>query len=312
MASDPRATRAAAEISRINAFFPIMTILGNRLAASRPFEGKTIAMSGHLTTLTGALIRELALGGGEWIVCSANDATTDHGVVQMLRDNNITVYTLGNRNDAYRQALTHKPNLIADVGADIMTTLAKEQPELSEHVQGAVEVTRSGVSKLRALDSLPFGVVNINDGKLKPAIEDEVASLMMRIQVARPEAASAGDTEGADGALRPKGMVSGQAGAQPGVQPGGPPRLSPAQVAELQRRMREQAARKAMRQQVPASSAFDMMKRRRGPEPAPAKQEEEAKAATKAPEAETFEGVGRNDPCPCGSGKKFKKCHGSN
>lgn len=23
------------------------------------------------------------------------------------------------------------------------------------------------------------------------------------------------------------------------------------------------------------------------------------------------EKVGRNDPCPCGSGKKFKKCHGS-
>ncbi len=24
-----------------------------------------------------------------------------------------------------------------------------------------------------------------------------------------------------------------------------------------------------------------------------------------------FQGVGRNDPCPCGSGKKFKKCHGA-
>jgi preprotein translocase subunit SecA len=22
--------------------------------------------------------------------------------------------------------------------------------------------------------------------------------------------------------------------------------------------------------------------------------------------------VGRNDPCPCGSGKKFKNCHGTN
>ena len=22
--------------------------------------------------------------------------------------------------------------------------------------------------------------------------------------------------------------------------------------------------------------------------------------------------VGRNDPCPCGSGKKFKQCHGAN
>ena len=25
----------------------------------------------------------------------------------------------------------------------------------------------------------------------------------------------------------------------------------------------------------------------------------------------TGEKVGRNDPCPCGSGKKFKKCHGA-
>ena len=23
-----------------------------------------------------------------------------------------------------------------------------------------------------------------------------------------------------------------------------------------------------------------------------------------------YAGVGRNDPCPCGSGKKFKNCHG--
>ena len=25
-----------------------------------------------------------------------------------------------------------------------------------------------------------------------------------------------------------------------------------------------------------------------------------------------YSNVGRNDPCPCGSGKKFKKCHGAN
>ncbi|MDL2315420.1 SEC-C domain-containing protein [Bacteroidales bacterium OttesenSCG-928-C19] len=22
--------------------------------------------------------------------------------------------------------------------------------------------------------------------------------------------------------------------------------------------------------------------------------------------------MGRNDPCPCGSGKKYKQCHGAN
>ncbi|MBQ3649504.1 MAG: SEC-C domain-containing protein, partial [Treponema sp.] len=26
----------------------------------------------------------------------------------------------------------------------------------------------------------------------------------------------------------------------------------------------------------------------------------------------TMPKVGRNDPCPCGSGKKFKNCHGRN
>jgi preprotein translocase subunit SecA len=29
-----------------------------------------------------------------------------------------------------------------------------------------------------------------------------------------------------------------------------------------------------------------------------------------APGAVDYSKVGRNDPCPCGSGKKFKKCHG--
>jgi len=24
----------------------------------------------------------------------------------------------------------------------------------------------------------------------------------------------------------------------------------------------------------------------------------------------TAQKIGRNDPCPCGSGKKYKKCHG--
>ena len=27
--------------------------------------------------------------------------------------------------------------------------------------------------------------------------------------------------------------------------------------------------------------------------------------------AQTDKTVGRNDPCPCGSGKKYKKCHGT-
>ena len=35
---------------------------------------------------------------------------------------------------------------------------------------------------------------------------------------------------------------------------------------------------------------------------------EQVAAAAKANQA--FANVGRNDPCPCGSGKKYKHCHG--
>ena len=42
--------------------------------------------------------------------------------------------------------------------------------------------------------------------------------------------------------------------------------------------------------------------------PAAPPEKEEAKPTPKVNDA--FEKVGRNEPCPCGSGKKFKQCHG--
>ena len=37
-----------------------------------------------------------------------------------------------------------------------------------------------------------------------------------------------------------------------------------------------------------------------------------AAAVAAKPFVRAGEKVGRNDPCPCGSGKKYKKCHGAN
>jgi preprotein translocase subunit SecA len=44
-------------------------------------------------------------------------------------------------------------------------------------------------------------------------------------------------------------------------------------------------------------------------EPGPVKPAPQPLGPTKS--APTANGVGRNDPCPCGSGKKYKRCHGS-
>ena len=101
----------------------------------------------------------------------------------------------------------------------------------------------------------------------------------------------------------PRGMVrAGQA------VPGGPTAPTPEQLAALRQRMQQQAARRAMRPQVPASNAFDVMRRGQATSGPGEEAQEATPAPTSAPSG--FEGTGRNDPCPCGSGKKFKKCHG--
>jgi len=39
-------------------------------------------------------------------------------------------------------------------------------------------------------------------------------------------------------------------------------------------------------------------------------QRPEAEAAAQQPVRRFGQKIGRNDPCPCGSGKKYKQCHG--
>jgi preprotein translocase subunit SecA len=44
--------------------------------------------------------------------------------------------------------------------------------------------------------------------------------------------------------------------------------------------------------------------------PAPRPTQDKPQTYRKSDDADPYVGVGRNDPCPCGSGKKFKHCHG--
>lgn len=170
--AEDRAIEAEREIGRINAFFPILPSLGNRWAAERPWEGLTIGVNMHLTTLTAALVRELTLGGGTWVFSSCNPATTDPGTVELLRNHGLDVYTGGDLGDRHAQVLSHGPHLLVDVGFDLISALLDRHPERVGAVRGAIEVTRSGVTRLRERGGLPFPVVNINDGRLKDAVEN--------------------------------------------------------------------------------------------------------------------------------------------
>jgi len=161
---------AEREVGRINAFFPILPRLGNELAARRPWDGMVLALNLHLTTLTAVLLRELQLGGGTFVVCAASSHTTDQRVVRMLRNQGVEVYTGGDLEDRFAQTLAHQPDLLVDVGFDLLSA-AIRHPN-GARVRGAVELTRSGITRLRAAGPMPFPVVNINDGRLKEAIEN--------------------------------------------------------------------------------------------------------------------------------------------
>ena len=103
--SRDRALGAEQEVGRITAFFPILPLLGNRWAASRPWEGRTVALNLHLTTITAAFLRELSLGGGRFVVSAANPHTTDLGAVALVRDLGFEVYTGGDLEDRHKQVL---------------------------------------------------------------------------------------------------------------------------------------------------------------------------------------------------------------
>jgi preprotein translocase subunit SecA len=191
---------------------------------------------------------------------------------------------------------------------------------------------------LHAMDSLKAGIGLRGYGQVDPkteykregfelftklfeAIEDEVTSLILRIRIAGED----GEPEPADGGgLEAKGMG-------PGTE------LDAEAMARRQAQAQAARGRQQQPQQrraIPASQAFDAMRHRQvqaqrmqqaqaaraaqtGGEAgaqtaeAPASEGQSTGAQSAAAGASSaYEGVGRNDACPCGSGKKFKKCHG--
>lgn len=78
--------------------------------------------------------------------------------------------------------------------------------------------------------------------------------------------------------------------------------MSEAEVEEMERRKREAAAKQEIKLQHDQVSALSGQPMQGNAEP------EEIK--TEKPYVRSGQKVGRNDPCPCGSGKKFKACHG--
>jgi preprotein translocase subunit SecA len=82
---------------------------------------------------------------------------------------------------------------------------------------------------------------------------------------------------------------------------------TPEEVAAAEQRIEAESERRLERAQAQHAEFAAAQAEEEGGETAVLAESEEAKAQ---PFKRFGDKIGRNDPCPCGSGKKYKQCHG--
>jgi adenosylhomocysteinase len=154
---------------------PVLRLIRDRFERERPLEGVRLVACVHVTTETANLAYTLRAGGADAVICASNPLSTQDDVAAALVSDGIPVFAIkGEDAQTYYQhihsALAHRPNIVIDDGADVVSTLHKDRTDLLKEVIGATEETTTGVIRLRAMERdgvLRFPVVAVNDADTK-------------------------------------------------------------------------------------------------------------------------------------------------
>jgi len=155
---------------------PVIQQIMTRFGRSKPLKGLRMSACLHITTETANLARTLKAGGADLVLCASNPLSTQDDVAAALvAKYRIPVFAIhGEDNKTYyrhlKAALDHKPNITMDDGADLVTAIIRDHPNLHDKVIGSMEETTTGVIRLRAMEKdgvLPFPVISVNDAQTK-------------------------------------------------------------------------------------------------------------------------------------------------
>ena len=155
---------------------PVLARIRKRFAKEKPLEDIRLSGCMHITTETANLARALKAGGAEVVLCASNPLSTQDDVAAALSEEyDIPVFAIkGEDNDTYYEhinsALSLKPNITMDDGADLVTTILTEQTDLVPNIKASMEETTTGVIRLRAMEkdgALRFPVFAVNDAYTK-------------------------------------------------------------------------------------------------------------------------------------------------
>src|SRR6187551_3741937 len=155
---------------------PVLKLIQERFRRERPLAGLRLSACLHVTSETANLAVVLKDGGADLVLCASNPLSTQDDVAAALAgEHGIPTYAIkGEDEKTYYQhieaALAHRPNLTMDDGADLVTVLHTQKPELLQNVVGGTEETTTGVIRLKAMakdGALKFPVIAVNEAMTK-------------------------------------------------------------------------------------------------------------------------------------------------
>jgi adenosylhomocysteinase len=155
---------------------PVLAGIRERFTAERPLNGWRISACLHVTAETANLVRALAAGGADVVLCSSNPLSTQDDVAaSLVAHHEIPVYAIkGEDRDSYyghiSAALDHHPHVTMDDGADLVTELHTRRTDLLDQVVGGTEETTTGVIRMRAMafdGKLRYPVLAVNEALTK-------------------------------------------------------------------------------------------------------------------------------------------------
>ncbi len=170
------AERGLLKIEWAGSEMPVLALIRERFRKERPLEGLRLSACLHVTSETANLAITLRDGGAQIALCASNPLSTQDDVAAALAgEHGIPTYAIkGEDEKTYYQhieaALATKPNLTMDDGADLVTVLHTQKPELLGDVLGGTEETTTGVIRLKSMakdGALKYPIVAVNEAKTK-------------------------------------------------------------------------------------------------------------------------------------------------
>jgi len=155
---------------------PVLKLVREKFEKEKPLAGKKMSACLHITAETANLGRTLKAGGADLVFCASNPLSTQDDVTaSLVKDYGIPVFAINGENtETYykhiKAAIDHFPVVTMDDGADLVSNIHSDYPDVAKQILGSMEETTTGVIRLRAMESdgaLKFPVIAVNDATTK-------------------------------------------------------------------------------------------------------------------------------------------------